>query len=252
MKKIIMPFLLVAAFNSHASNDAPGISDSSLNLGIAAGWSTGPYRDYSNKILPLPIISYEGTLVYLRGAEAGFKLYSSETDEITLSASLLPLMFKPEDAKNRAFKNLNERKMSAMAGMGWTHKVAWGFTSLNARHRVTGNKEGAIFGASYGYPFHFDKATLMVTAGLDYSTDEMNKNYFGITAQESAKSELTRYSPGSGYAPYVGFLAVYPLTKSIDLSAGTRLTRLSEAVHESPMTDNRYTHSFVTSVSYRF
>lgn len=252
MKNILMSFILVAAFNSYASNDAPGISDSSLKLGVAAGWSTGPYRNYSNKILPLPIISYEGTLVYLRGAEAGFKLYSSETDEITLSASLFPLMFKPDDAKNRALKNLNERKMSAMAGMGWTHKATWGFTGLNARQRVTGNKEGAIFGASYGYPFNFDKINFVVTAGLDYSTGEMNKNYFGITAQESAKSGLTRYSPGSGYAPYVGFLAGYPLTQSIDVSAGARLTRLSDTMHNSPMTDNRYTHSFVTSVTYRF
>jgi len=252
MKKIVSTIMLFSSFHACASLDAPKTTYSTLQLGVVAGWSTGPYSHYSNKVIPFPIISYEGELAYFRGGEAGLKLYSSDNDEISVAASLLPLSFKPRDAEKEALKSLNERKMSAMAGIGWKHHAEWGFTSLTARQRITGNKEGATLGAAYGYPFPIGQSTWVVTAGLDYSNAQLNKNYFGVSPDEASRSGLRSYSPGAGIAPYLDLLVAYPLTQSIDLSAGTRLTRLSDAMSDSPMAGKRYMQSFITSVSYHF
>lgn len=63
---------------------------------------------------------------------------------------------------------------------------------------------------------------------------------------------MNRYKPGWGFSPYIGLMAAYPLTESIELSAGARVTRLSNAIYNSPMVDERYMTSFFTSVSYSF
>ncbi|MEL0580160.1 MipA/OmpV family protein [Pectobacterium punjabense] len=252
MKKFLFSAITLVAFNSHATSTPPEISDSTASVGVSAGISVGPYRNYSNKVTPLPMIAYEGSNFFIRGAKSGLKLYDSKSDEISLSASLLPFSFKPKDAERDSLKNLNERKHSAIAGLSWIHNADWGFTSVTAGQRITGNKKGVIMTAEYGYPFQLGDTTLLVSTGLEYNNSEMNKNYFGISSEESIRSGLRRYNPGSGVSPYLDLLATYPLTNSVDISAGARLTRLSDAIYNSPMVDDRYMKSFFSSISYNF
>lgn len=251
MKNLILSSLMLVSAGACASADAPGDIDSGFRAGIAAGWTSGPYRNYTDSII-LPAFSYEGNILYLRGEQAGIKLYRTQSDEITLSASLLPLRFKASDAGSHSMRALNDRKLSAMAGLGWTHTAEWGVATLTVRQRITGNKEGFTVGGSYGYPLHAGSLTVIPSVGAEYSNAELNDNYFGITQGESSRSGLRQYHAGSGTSPFVSLLAVYPLTQRIDITGGAKLTRLSDAVHNSPMADDRYTYTFITSLTYRF
>lgn len=250
MKPYLFAPLLLIALDAQSSVDAP--KTTYVQIGAAIGIHEGPYRDYSSEPLVLPLIVYEGSLVYFRGGEAGVKLYKTDSDELTLSASLLPIFFKPGKAEAQNFQKLNERKMSAMAGFAWNHKSDWGSTSLYSRQRVTGNKEGRTMGASYVYPIQMGKMTLLPSAGVDYSSAKLNNIYFGVSKEESSRTGVHYYDAGSGVSPYFDLMANYLLTDNISVSGGGRLTALSDSAYNSPMTENHYMYSFVGTISYRF
>lgn len=252
MKILLLTAMTLVAFNSYAASENHDISDNFFSVGASIGISTGPYRDYSDKVIPLPVIEYDGPVFFFHGVEAGLKIYSSESNEVSFSVSYIPFSFKPKDSKKESLKNLNERKISAMTNLSWIHKSDWGFTSLKAGQKITGNRKGIMIAAEYGYPLQLGNTTIVMSSGLEFSNADINKYYFGISPDEANRSGLNSYYPGSGVSPYIELIAAYSLTKSIELSTGARVTRLSNAIYNSPMVDERYMASFFTSVSYSF
>ena len=252
MKILLLIATTSVPFNSYAASENRDISDSSFSVGASVGISTGPYRDYSDKVMPLPVIEYEGAVFFFRGFDAGLKLYNSESNEVSFSVSFIPFSFKPKDSKKESLKNLNERKLSVMTNLSWVHKADWGFTLLKAGQKITGNRKGIMMAAEYGYPFQLGSTTLIISSGLEFSNADINKYYFGISSDEASRSGLLHYNPGSGISPYIDLMVAYPLNESVELSTGARVTRLSDAIHNSPMVDERYMTSFFTSFSYNF
>ncbi|AHB70787.1 hypothetical protein P262_03403 [Cronobacter malonaticus] len=47
-------------------------------------------------------------------------------------------------------------------------------------------------------------------------------------------------------------MGIYAITKSLNLSAGARMQKLSDAVYGSPMVENKYISSFLLSMVYTF
>jgi len=252
MKILLLIATTLVAFNSYAASENRDISDSSFSVGASVGISTGPYRNYSEKVIPLPVIEYEGSVFFFHGFETGLKAYSSESNEVSFSVSFIPFSFKPKDSKNESLKNLNERKLSVMTNLSWVHKADWGFTLLKAGQKITGNRKGIMMAAEYGYPLQLGSTTVIMSSGLEFSNADINKYYFGISPDEANRSGLNSYHPGTGISPYIDLMAAYPLTESVELSAGARVIRLSDAIYNSPMVDERYVTSFFTSVSYNF
>src|SRR6187402_57395 len=105
---------------------------SGWSLGVGAAWAPSPYRSYDNKALPLPLVNYEGKSFYFRGASAGYKLFSTPSDEISLLVSPFANRFRHQDTNNAQLKQLSNRDISGMAGVAWRHKAEWGVLSASA------------------------------------------------------------------------------------------------------------------------
>ncbi|EPX7408029.1 MipA/OmpV family protein [Cronobacter dublinensis] len=249
MPKKLSIMLLTLACVAPAAGQA---SSSPFKAGVIAGRSESPYIKYSNKFIPLPYLSYDGDTFFIHGPEAGFRLYQSDNDEFDISASLLPYRFRPGDTADKALKLLNERKMSITAGLNWIHSFSVGFITSSLRQRISGNKEGIMLSAGYGYAFQLGSLTIIPSTGIEFSNNSLNNYYYGVSSSESKESGIAQYRAGSGGAPYIDLMGIYAITKSLNLSAGTRLEKLSDGVYGSPMVENKYITSFMLSMIYTF
>jgi MipA family protein len=244
--------LLCTAFcNSARAQSAPQQSPT-WTLGLGAVWSPSPYRSYSNKAWPLPMVSYEGKSFYLRGATIGYRLFKTGSDEFSIIASPLGNRFLHDDTDDPRLRRLSDRDISGMAGVAWRHHADWGVVQASAQKEFTGHGGGSAVDLNYTYPIIEGRLTLLPTGGVTYNTSALNDYYYGIGASEALRSGLPVYHAGGGSSPYLGLVATYKLSHSWVTTGGLRYTLVPNAVKDSPMVDADHTISYFAALSYTF
>ncbi len=241
-------FGLSAAAAAQSADEHPA----GWSLGVGAAWAPSPYRSYDNKALPLPLVNYEGKSFYFRGASAGYKLFSTPSDELSILVSPFANRFRHQDTDDARLRQLSDRKISGMAGVAWKHKAEWGVVSASAQKEFTGHGGGILLDANYSYPLPKGALTLVPAVGVSHSNGALNDYYYGVSGREAARSGLTAYHADSGNAPYVNLMAIYRLSPSWVTSGGMRYTVLPDAVKDSPMVNADHTRSFFISLSHVF
>jgi MipA family protein len=243
---------ICAVFCTTAAAQSTSANSGSWTLGMGAVWSPSPYRNYNNKAWPWPLVNYEGKSFYVRGATLGYRLFTTGSDEFSITASPLGNRFIHDDTDNPQLRRLSDRNISGLAGVAWRHHADWGVLQASAQKEFTGHGGGSVFDANYSYPIKEGKLTLTPTAGVSYNTSAINNYYYGISGSDALRSGLPFYHAGGGSSPYFGITANYKLTQSWLTSAGIRYTRLPSAVKDSPMIDTDHTQSYFVSLSYIF
>lgn len=245
---------LIAGFGLSATASAQSADERApgWTLGVGAAWAPSPYRSYDNKALPLPLVNYEGKSFYFRGTSAGYKLLSTQTDELSILVSPFANRFRHQDTNNAQLKQLSNRDISGMAGVAWRHKAEWGVVSASAQKEFTGHGGGTLLDAGYSYPLKKGAVTFIPTVGVTRSNGALNDYYYGVSGREALRSGLAAYHADGGTAPYVNLMAVYRLSPSWITSGGMRYTILPDAVKDSPMVNADHTRSFFISLSHVF
>lgn len=243
---------LCASLPTPAQAQSSSEHASTWTLGIGAVWSPSPYRDYSNKAWPLPLVGYEGKSFYVRGATIGYRLFHAQADEFSLIVSPLGNRFLHDDSNDLHLRRLSDRDISGTAGVAWRHHADWGQLQASALKEFTGHGGGGSFDVNYSYPISQGSLTLTPTLGATYSSSALNDYYYGISAKDAARSGLQVYHAGGGSSPYLGINASYRLSHAWLTSAGMRYALLPSAVKDSPMVDANHTISYLLALSYVF
>ncbi|MFV2801621.1 MipA/OmpV family protein, partial [Escherichia coli] len=81
---------------------------------------------------------------YVRQTTLGFILSQSEKNELSLTASWMPLEFDPADNDDHAMQQLDKRDSTAMAGVAWYHHERWGTVKASAAADVLDNSNGWV------------------------------------------------------------------------------------------------------------
>jgi outer membrane protein len=222
------------------------------SLGIGVIWSPSPYRNYSSKGWPLPIVNYEGEAFFVRGATVGYHLLKTNSDEFSIIASPLGNRFVHDDTDDPHLRRLSDRDISGMAGVAWRHHADWGVLQASTQKEFTGHGGGSAFDVSYSYPVIQGNLTLLPTSGVTYSTSALNNYYYGIGAADALRSGLPIHHVGGGSSPYIGMVATYKLSHSWVTTVGLRYALLPTAVKDSPMVNANHTISYSIALSYIF
>jgi MipA family protein len=247
----VLPLAALLASTAAQAQVAPGAKPRS-SVGLAVGVQKSPYADYDTDVLPIPVVNYEGKSFHLRGGSLGWKLFNSESTEVSLLASPYMMRFKHKDTEDVRLRQLSNRSLSAMAGVALRHTAPWGIVQANVQKEVSGHGGGFAADAKYAYPIPTGRVTLVPGIGAGYASSDLNDYYFGVSAAESARSGLAAYRAGSGVSPYIDLTAVMPLGPHWTATGSLRRTRLSDAVKDSPMTEGRHMDSAVIALSYGF
>ncbi|HDS9361369.1 TPA: MipA/OmpV family protein [Enterobacter cancerogenus] len=240
--------LLIAAALFASSSAMAG----EFSLGAGAVFNESPYKGYNKNTTAVPLISYEGDSFYIRQTTGGWILWKDGKNEISLTASWMPLHFDPDDNDDARMKQLDERKASAFLGGAYYRHERWGSLKVAASGDVMDESGGIVGEVSFFHPVRMERLTLIPSAGVFYSDASYNDYYYGVSGSESRRSGLNQYSAGDSWSPYVGLAAKYQLTQSLFLTASAVYNVLPDDVKNSPMIDRDDSVVLLTGVSWRF
>lgn len=240
--------LLIAAALLSASSAMAG----ELSLGAGAVFNESAYKGYNENTSAVPLISYEGDNFYVRQMTAGWAFWKDSKNELSLTASWMPLHFDPDDNDEHAMKQLDERKASAMLGGAYYRHESWGGLKFAVSADAMDESGGVVGEISYFHPFRLERLTLIPSMGVFYYDESFNDYYYGVSGNESRRSGLDKYTAGDSWNPYVGVVAKYQLTQNLFINASAVYTVLPDDVKNSPMIDRDDSFALMTGMSWRF
>lgn len=224
----------------------------SWSLGAAVAVSPNPYRETTTKVMPLPMINYESDTFYIRGLSAGYHLWNSDSDTLSLNVIYSPMHFDPDDSNNNQMRRLDKRRSTLLAGTGYTHRDSWGMIRTQISADVLNNSNGWVGDAAYLYAFNMDALRIVPGIGMRWSSKKQNDYYYGVSSSESRRSGFDRYEAGSSWSPYLELTTRYQINQSWSAFVSGNYTRLSNTVKDSPMVSKSFSTSAMIGASYTF
>lgn len=171
----------------------------SCNVAIAGEWTLGgaflvqstPYKGVKSEdyITPLPVINYEGERVYLHTLSAGYYVWKSPQNTISLDATYSPQFFHPKENDDTAMRQLRPHRDTVMAGTTYSHLANWGTLRASIATDMLGISNGIRADGAYLYPFSGDQWELISGSGssgtaqnkIDMNTVSLNMS-LGVVA----------------------------------------------------------------------
>lgn len=228
------------------------LADNNFSVGAGVGVLETPYKDYDRDVVPVPVITYEGDDFWFRGLGGGYYLWNDESDKLSITAYYSPFEFKPKDSDNWQLRRLDKRKATLMAGLSYVHNTQYGFLRTSLAGDTLDNSNGISWDLAWLYRYTNGGLTLTPGIGLEWSSENMNEYYYGVSGNESRRSGLDRYDPDSDWSPYLELSASYKLTDAWSVYGVGRYTHLSSEVKDSPMVDKSWAGALSAGVTYSF
>jgi outer membrane protein len=228
------------------------LADNKFSVGAGVGVLETPYKDYDRKVVPVPVITYEGDDFWFRGLGGGYYLWNDESDKLSVTAYYSPFEFKPKDSDNWQLRQLDKRKATLMAGLSYVHNTQYGFLRTSLAGDTLDNSNGISWDLAWLYRYTNGGLTLTPGIGVEWSSENMNEYYYGVSGKESRRSGLERYDPDSDWSPYLELSASYKLSDDWSVYGVGRYTHLSSEVKDSPMVDKSWAGALSAGVTYSF
>jgi outer membrane protein len=248
----VTKFKLLALGVLIASSTFAAAAESNFSLGAGVGMVESPYKQYDRKFYPVPVVTYESDDFWFRGLGGGYYLWNDEADKLSVFAAYSPWNFKPGDSDNNQLRQLDKRKSTAVAGLLYIHNTEYGFLRTSLATDVLDNSNGVVGDAAWLYRYTNGSLTLTPGIGVEWSSDNQNEYYYGISRAESRRSGLNSYDPDNGWSPYLELSVSYSLTDNWSVYGTGRYTHLSDEIKDSPMVDKSWAGLLSTGVTYRF
>ncbi|PUA29487.1 MAG: structural protein MipA [Cellvibrio sp. 79] len=247
MKKLFWPVLLsVMSFNATAQigpEEPEGNPDGGpprWGVGIATVLSDSPYAGENTRVIPVPLITYQGDRFYFRGITAGWYIVGSESFQLAAITKLRFDGFEVDDlGKKELAQNgidytlLEDRDIALDAGLAATWSGSAGEIDIELLADVTDTSGGQEASIQYGYPVQFAGGMLTPHAGITWLSED-NANYYYGTLDEEVARGVINYKPGAVTIPHVGFSYFRPLGDKWSLMSTVRYSLLPDEIQDSP------------------
>ena len=254
----LAPGLVVA----QVREDAPGVQPepTGWSLGVAVAAADSPYVGEGTRVLPLPMFSYEGERVFLRGIAGGVHLVDTGSFQLDALVSARPGGFDIDDLSSAGLavngldaRLLDDRDHGLDAGVGATWSGSFGRLRVRALADVTDASSGQEVGIDYAYPIHSGAWTIVPGVGVQWLSDDLANYYYGTLDSEVARG-VTRYEPDASVVPGVSVALSRPFGTRWSVVAGLDYKFLPDELSDSPLLEHDASGvpSIFGGVSYRF
>ena len=237
-----------ALFNKNLPTDP----DAELSVGVNVMAVNSAYDlEDSTEIKVLPGVFYDNNRVYARGAQAGAYLINDGANQLSVYAQLDGSEFDPDDATG-ALQGLDKRKASAAAGLSYLRRTPVGGFRLQVATDVLDKSGGNTARLTYLAKITKDKLTVYPSIGFEYHDADYNNYYYGVSAQESAKTGVAAYESNNSLNPYINISANYDFNERWAGFANQSLSYLPNEQYDSPMVDSRTDATTTLGLLYKF
>lgn len=251
MKKFLLPVLLsVLSFNAVAQDGPDEGSDGGPNdgpprwgVGLAAILNDSPYAGEGTRVLPIPLINYNGDNFYFRGITAGWNFTRSESFELSAITKFRFDGFSVDDlgreelAQNGIdYQLLEDRDIALDAGLAMKWSGNAGEIEIELLQDITDTSGGQEVSIQYGYPMRLGNGMLTLNAGASWLSEDMANYYYGTLDEEVARGVIN-YRPDAVTIPHVGFNYFRPLGDKWSVMAVVKYSMLPDEITNSPLVE---------------
>jgi outer membrane protein len=255
MKRFSCSFVLLLAVAGHAAaqqSGAPtGVDTSALDtqpsrwaLGLGAAVSSGVYAGEGTRVVPFPLVSYQGERFFWRGISGGAHLLKRGpfTLDATLSARMDGIERKDFGQTELAVRGINralleDRDNGLDLGMAATWRGALGQLELDVKGDVTGTSKGYEAGIKYAYPYQWGSTRISPHVGVAHLSKKLANYYYGTLPDEAARG-VVNYQPGSATIPRIGVDVVRPFAGRWAFIGNVSYKKLPSKISDSPLVEN--------------
>lgn len=242
MMKFLLPVLLSGlSFNAVAqSEESDGGEPRGWSLGLAAVVSDSPYAGEGTRMIPIPLVSYNGENFYFRGLSAGWRFVDTGNFELAAIGKFrfdgfsVDDLGKQELARNGIDHRLLEDRDKGFdlgLGMKWSGKA--GELEAELLADATDTSGGQELSIQYGYPFQVGQGNLTPNVGASWLSDDMANYYYGTLDKEVARG-VVDYKPDAVAIPHVGVNYFRPLGEKWSVMASVKYSMLPDEIKDSP------------------
>ncbi|MFC4314305.1 MipA/OmpV family protein [Steroidobacter flavus] len=261
MKKLLLLALLAqTAAAEEAPSDGPPGPPSRWGLGVGAVASDSPYAGEGTRVMPVPLISYQGEKFFFQGIRAGWQFVRTDAFEF---AAIAQFKFDGFDIKDLSrqqlaangldYRLLEDRDDSLDAGVTAKWSGMAGEIELELLTDVTDKSGGQQFSLQYGYPLHWGQTMVTPNVGVTWLSDDTANYYYGTLDKEVARGAID-YKPDAATIPHVGVNVMRSFGRNWSAFAFLKYSVLPDEIKDSPFLepDSNGSASILIGVSRNF
>jgi outer membrane protein len=248
MKKLLLFSLLAGSSGAAMAQSAPPNEDgapaegprSPWGLGIGAVASDSPYAGEGMRVVPVPLISYEGEKFFFQGIRAGWQFIRDDAFEL---AAIAQFRFDGFDIKDLSrqqlaangldYRQLEDRDHSIDAGVTARWSGSVGELEIELLTDVTDRSGGQQYSVQYGYPLHLGPTLVTPNVGVTLLSDDTANYYYGTLDEEVARGALN-YQPDAATIPHVGVNVMRFFGNNWTFLAFLKYSFLPDEIKDSP------------------
>ncbi len=247
MKKFLWPVLACGlSFHAVAQEGAEGNGPGEQGpprwgLGIGAVVTDSPYAGEGTRVMPFPLVSYNGDRFYVEGISAGWKFIESNNFNAAVVAKARMDGFDVKDLGRREladngidYRLLEDRDKALDLGTKLVWRGSFGELEFEALADVTDASGGQEASLQYGYGFKAGKGQLTPNVGVTWQSKDMGNYYYGTLKEEVARG-VVDYRPGSVTVPHVGVSYFRPLGEKWSMMGFAQYKLLPDKITDSPL-----------------
>ncbi len=246
LRRTMLFLLCFAPLASQAqSGEAPRSDDASTGWSIGLGVATRApiYAGESSRILPFPLIGYEGQRFYFQGGSIGYRVI--KTDKFTLKAHVSANTngidadkFGRQALAQRGIdrNSLEDRDFGADAGITASWKTAIGIFETDVRADISNTSDGYQASFDYSAPFPVGNAIVIPGVGVTAYSSDLTNYYYG-TLPDEVKRGVVNYTPGSATVPHASVTAIVPFASKWTFISNVSVDFLPNEITDSPLVD---------------
>ncbi len=230
-------------------------------LGAGAGSRPEYPGSDEDEIRALPVLNirygryFLGSVPGGGGAGLGANLYQSDRWSFGAAVGLGLNEVREEKDDPVRLRGLGDIDGTTRAGLFANYEITdWLELSANAMQDVGGKDQGLLASLELEASYQpFPRLRLSASPGVTWGSDEYAQTLYGIDAEQSLRSGLGQYDPGSS-ATVVSFSlgAQYALTSKWSLGSRITTSRLLGDAADSPIVQDENQSSYSLFVLYRF
>lgn len=218
-------------------------------LGVGGSYSDSIYRGVDSELSLMPLISYQGERLFLRGPRIGYKVIKAKSFSLTLIGNY---RMEGYDSSDSSFlTGLDDRDPTLEVGVEATMNTPFARVSLGFLNDLQDNHDGHEISLSLSKRYRYGKLSVTPSVAALWQSDDMADYYYGVPAA-AVTDERPAYEADAALLYRTGIALNYMLGESWILNTRLSATWYPSEANDSPFVDDDVSTQFFLGIGYRF
>ncbi|MGR5149452.1 MipA/OmpV family protein [Photobacterium alginatilyticum] len=222
-----------------------------FSLVAVTSYSPAVYKGQGTNVEQFALLGYEGRHLYVRGTSAGYSLNPLGSPlNLILGVGYDPRTLHPEKSSNVDVQQLDQRKAGVFGRVSLQAISQAGELEVSIGTDLANNHNGLYVEAVLRLPVSKELHTFVPEIGYSYNSKKLNNHLYGVSYNESRKTDFDSFDAGSNGAFFIGLNTQFRLYRQVTIFSSVRYSNLDSGISQSPVIESSRAISAVVGFSY--